>query len=254
MTKKYKNLFPWQRITKKNNLLLCFKFDKSFDVVELRKDFYSCINRLAPKTQYDVYHDGGWGGICLHSIDGDPENDMGGKGTYKYTPLIQEAPYIKKIIDAIPGNKERVRILTKKPQTRVYWHTDENETFDKNFVRLHIPIETNDNYEFQISHENCSWEPGELWYGDFSFPHRLRNLDTKKINAHLVIDLRLNKESFKFLGNDFCEAQLNQQDKRRKLRKICNSYYYFYNLLFDLKRYRIIFIRKLKNIFPKWIY
>ena len=245
LNQRYMNLFPWQWATKKKDVVLSFKFESTFDADQLKSEFEACLEIVAPKTQFDVYHNGGWGGICLHALNGDPQNDRGGPGKYDYTPLISKAPYIKSILDAIPGAKERVRILTKKPGTNVYWHTDENETFDKGFIRLHVPIVTNSNYEFQLSHEDCSWNPGELWYGDFSFPHRLRNLDKSEINAHLVIDVRVSDQTLEYLGKDFCELQAKQSDSRNSARNICNKYYSYYNFFFDLKRYRIIAQNKL---------
>ena len=249
MKRIYKNFYPWQQVTKNKKVVLCYRFDLKFDTLKLKQDFDACLKKSSPKPQYDVYHNGGWGGICLHALNGDSENDQGGAGNYGYTNLIEEAPYIRSILDGIPGRKERVRILTKKPRTNIFWHTDENETFDKKFVRLHIPIVTNINYEFQICHESCAWNPGELWYGDFSFPHRLRNLDDKEINAHLVIDLRVSDETLEFLGKEFCDLQAAQADIRNEARHTCNEFYYFYNLLFDVKRYKIIIQRKISNAF-----
>lgn len=244
----YKTFYPWQNITRRSNLSLTFKFNYQFDENLLLSEFNKCREIISPKTQFDVYHNGGWSGICLHSLDGDANNDMGGEGNYDYTHLIEHTPYIKSILDEMPGIKQRVRILIKKPGTNIYWHTDENETLDKGLLRLHIPIITNDNYEFQLSHIRCDWKPGELWYGDFSFPHRLRNQDSKDINAHLVIDIKINNEMKSYLGSDFFYIQDKEKNKRSSMRNKCDSYYYFYNLFFDLKRYKIILFNKINNI------
>ncbi len=74
------------------------------------------------------------------------------------------------------------------PGEDIFWHSDADETLDADNCRLHIHIFVNQETYSQLSHVNYFWQPGELWYGDFSFPNRLSNRG-KKSRFYLVLDL-----------------------------------------------------------------
>ena len=243
----YLRLYPWQIATMKMKSPLQFRLNKTFDADKLEAEYNSLLSKYRPKGQFDVYHNGKWNGLCLHSKNGDPSDDTGGLGDYRFTPLVKDTPYIKSIIASIPGDKQRVRILIKSPGANIYWHVDQNETVDRGLLRLHVPIVTNNLYEFQMSHEALNWKPGEFWYGDFSFPHRLRNRHPKLENAHLVIDVVPTPEVMNFLGQGFVEFCQNGQADRQRFREKVYPLYNLYNLIFTAKTYYRIIKRKLRN-------
>lgn len=132
------------------------------------------------------------------------------------------------------------------PGEDIYWHYDENESFDSGTVRLHIPVITNENVALQICHQTLRWKEGELWYGDFSFPHRVRNLG-QKTRIHLVLDLVVNE----WLESQFPSALFEEQYERALARKKCESFYRFYDLQFLIKRYSRSIANNPARVLPK---
>lgn len=99
--------------------------------------------------------------------------------------LSGHAPYLGPALDALGLATRLVRMMSLEPGGVIREHSD---TFlSSRIVRLHIPVVTHDQVEFHLDGQRCAWAPGELWYGDFSRPHRAVNLsDITRI--HIVID------------------------------------------------------------------
>jgi hypothetical protein len=60
-------------------------------------------------------------------------------------------------------------------------------------VRLHVPIVTTPHAVLDIAGETHCWQPGELWYADFTRLHVVRNTGTVS-RVHLVVDCLATKE------------------------------------------------------------
>ena len=165
-------------------------------------------------------HDGGWNGISLIAYGGDPNNTAVKDQKPTETFLLEKCPSIKKLLYSLPGKKHRVRFLEVKPGKKVFWHFDNGETID-NFdysknARFHMPIYTNKNVLFKISHEKLEWEEGKIYYGDFSFPHTIHNKSNEN-RVHLIIDLQINDE----LISNFPKKFLDLRKKRLFFKKFC---------------------------------
>ena len=109
------------------------------------------------------------------------------------TPLYDELE-MNKILDEIPAEKERVRLMKLEAGTIIAKHTDKVDKDIKTgkIVRLHVPV---------ITHEEVlmtSWLPGGIaefhmkkgscWWLDVSQPHKVVNKsDIDRV--HLVIDI-----------------------------------------------------------------
>ena len=87
-----------------------------------------------------------------------------------------------------------------------------------------MPIITHNDVIFLINNQRVYWTPGNIYYGDFSFPHSVIN--NSNINRiHLVIDVinnnQLEKMIKKAFGNQFPSdysrkfAQLKFKIKRK---------------------------------------
>jgi hypothetical protein len=165
------------------------------------------------------YHDRGWSAIGLISHEGNPHELKWLPGKYVKTPVLTLAPYLESIIDSFQCDKQRVRLMALQPGKNIYWHYDGSESIDTNInARLHIPIITNPGVQFQICHEDQIWRPGELWYGDFSFPHRLRN-GGRAERIHLVLDLKVSD----YVTSLFPPSFLEQKERRRRARSWCQT-------------------------------
>lgn len=184
---------PWQRMTAASGLALTHRLDRTFDADRLQQETTALFEKYQSKEQHGPYHDGGWKGICLHAANGDYKETALVDGTvYSKTEVLVDAPYLESIIDSLDCDMRRVRLMGLEPGEYIYWHVDSGDSLDAVTTRLHIPIFTDENVRFQISHKNCVWQAGEFWYGDFSFPHRVYNGGTRS-RVHLILDLMVDE-------------------------------------------------------------
>jgi hypothetical protein len=71
---------------------------------------------------------------------------------------------------------------------------------------LHIPIVTHPDVIFVIDGQRVLWNPGELWYGDFSKVHSVKN-DSPIVRVHMVIDVQINDFVLSLFPADFIERR-----------------------------------------------
>ena len=102
--------------------------------------------------------------------------------------LLQSAPRVLAALESLSCPIQRVRIQSLGPAGLIHEHTDGIIGFASGLIRMHVPVRvTNPDVYFYIGGERCLWQPGELWYGDFSLPHKVENRDDAT-RRHLVID------------------------------------------------------------------
>jgi hypothetical protein len=185
----YSHVFPWQVITRSAGLNLSVKLDHAIDIEALRRDAGQVLSAFPKLTASNVHHNGGWTGVALMSVDGEMSDDRTlGRHECSPTAALERAPYIREIVGRLSHKIGRVRLLTLAPGEAVTWHFDRDDSIDQVWSRIHLPIWSNPGAQLQIGHEDLFWRPGEMWYGEFSFPHRLRNRGAEP-RTHLVCDL-----------------------------------------------------------------
>jgi len=226
--KPFGHSYPWQLYTRLQGVEVTAQLPGNYPAKELEAEYRELLANFATKEQFGAYHRGGWSGIALHAIDGDPTKDHDiFEEKIEKTPALKFTPTMERIIDAFPAEKRRVRILRLLPGKQIFWHCDFWHSVDFKLIRLHIPIITNPGVGFQISHQDCIWQPGELWYGDFTFPHRLQNGgDADRV--HLVIDL-VNNDAIRAMLPD---SLVSQYELRTRARKRSGSLLNAWNHLF----------------------
>lgn len=188
----------------------------SFDEQLLRRDLSKILSEYQNfSPHHGPYHDGGWSAIGLVTLDGDErDQSQNRKGLYKQTPALRLAPYMQEVLNSIKCEKQRVRLLAMAPGSRIYEHHDRDESLDQGLARLHIPIITHPDVQVVLARQRQTWRPGELWYGDFSFPHHLWNRSSIT-RVHLVMDCEVNE----FLCGLFPEGYVESRTLRGILRK-----------------------------------
>jgi hypothetical protein len=132
----------------------------------------------------------GWRVLSLRGPDGDPERtDPGGPGLVDYadTTLMGKVPYTASVLQSFDVPLRAVRYMTLEPGAAVAEHTDYPYGLPVGWVRLHIPIVTNDQAVLVLEGIENRWQPGELWYANFGRPHHLYNHGTHP-RVHLVVD------------------------------------------------------------------
>jgi hypothetical protein len=85
-------------------------------------------------------------------------------------------------------------------------HFDFHTSFQFGLLRLHIPIVTHSDVAFIIDGQRMSWNTGELWYGDFSKIHSVKN-DSQIVRVHMVIDVQINDFVLGLFPPDFIERR-----------------------------------------------
>jgi aspartate beta-hydroxylase len=137
-----------------------------------------------------------WRVLPLRSPGGDPyRTDPGGPGPagYVFTPWLDQLAYLRGILGALPSPLHAVRLMALGPGAACAPHRDPKYALNRGFVRLHIPITTDPGAVLVLDGEEHRWRPGQLWYGDFSREHLVRNTGDN-VRVHAVIDALLTPE------------------------------------------------------------
>jgi quercetin dioxygenase-like cupin family protein len=133
----------------------------------------------------------GWSVLSLRSQNGEAkETTSGGPGLtdFQDTPAMRAAPYLREVLEAIPGPKRSVRLSVLPPGGSIARHDDVVLSLEHGLVRLHAPIQTGPEVEFEVGGERIQMAPGELWYGDFTLPHAVENRGAGE-RVHLLIEV-----------------------------------------------------------------
>ncbi|WP_172388013.1 aspartyl/asparaginyl beta-hydroxylase domain-containing protein [Streptomyces sp. MNP-20] len=135
-----------------------------------------------------------WRVLPLRSLGGDPERtDPGGPGPHLFaaTHWLARLPYLAEALEAIPAPLNAVRLMALGPGAISTAHCDPKYRLDRGLVRLHIPIVTTPEAVLVLDGVEHCWQPGTLWYGDFSREHLVRNTSQTVTRVHVVIDALL---------------------------------------------------------------
>ncbi len=191
---------------------VAIRLPRSYDPEKLVRDL-EAVRHVDLAPQPGPYHDGAWKGISLHSQGGRQSAHPGYAGLDHYYPTeaLSHTPYLKEILDGLLCPKKVVRLLTLPPGVEIGEHNDAWANFYCGTLRLHIPITTHPDVEFIINGRRCTWLPGELWYGDFSLPHSVRNLSSI-VRIHMVADVEINDWLLDLFPKDFLQRVQSQGD------------------------------------------
>ena len=187
--------------------LIAIRLPRTYDVELLQRDVQTLqAARRAP--QPGPYHKGEWTGIALYSMGGRQSTFPSAAGTdhYQETEELQQAPYFRQILRELECPKEVVRILFLPPEGHIKDHFDFHTSFQFGLLRLHIPIVTHPEVAFLIDGQLMDWKPGELWYGDFSKVHSVKN-NSQVVRVHMVIDVQINDFVLSLFPPDFVERR-----------------------------------------------
>jgi hypothetical protein len=179
------------------------RLPKTYDVDLLVRDL-QLLSDVPTAPQPGPYHKGEWTGIALHSMGGKDSVFPSAPGMNRYMPTenLLRATYFKKILDELECPKEVVRILFLPPGGHIKDHFDFHTSFQFGLIRLHIPILTDPGVAFVIDGQRMDWKAGELWYGDFSRVHSVKN-DSQIVRVHIVIDVQINDYLLSLFPEDF---------------------------------------------------
>jgi aspartate beta-hydroxylase len=147
----------------------------------------------------------GWLVLPLRSPGGNEDRvDPGGAGLLDYaeTRWASVAPYMMSIVNSLPTKIRSARLLALNPGASVDEHRDYPYGLPAGWVRLHVPVVTNDGAVLVIDGQKHTWQPGTMWYGNFSQPHYVHNNgDARRV--HLVIDVYVNRDLLELFPDEF---------------------------------------------------
>ena len=223
-------LWPWQFISKLYSLNFTYKIDFDFDYLKILKEYKNAKNKLSKinHPSIGIDHYGGWEVVSLYSQTGEAETvaknaDINTKPTeiIKYFPYTNEV--IKRLLKKYDCHPRRIRFSILKSKSKINWHRDWDESMEYRNSRLHLPLIVNEKCKSNLCHEIYKWNPGGLYYGDYSFPHQIIN-NGGEDRLHLIIDLKDPKNLFPESEKFYLE-----EIKRKKYKKlIVNTFNVFY--------------------------
>ncbi len=103
------------------------------------------------------------------------------------TPFLDGCPYFQEVLTAFQGAPEVARLMKLTAGSRIKEHTDLGLAFEDGVVRIHVPVVTNPDMEFNLNGERVVMNEGECWYLRLSDPHWLENRGSTD-RVHMVID------------------------------------------------------------------
>jgi hypothetical protein len=186
-----------------------------FDAAQLQEALALVSPDVWPAHAVKIHYDEGWGGIALRSGSGRVD-DLEAVPPHKYrnTPLLEQSAYLREVLAAFQCSLARVRLLRLAVGAVIHEHVDEGFGRGCNQIRLHIPIQTNPGVEFYSDGERVTMAPGECWFIDTTYPHRLANRgDAERI--HLVIDCVVNDWLLAMFPSDFAYPSLARRLGRK---------------------------------------
>lgn len=165
-----------------------------FDAARMQ-DEVNAVSRLWQLHFNQHDYTGHWSGIPLRSPGGDAANlyaDTFSAGIrFKDTPLLEECPYIRTVIDTFLCDKLSVRLLKLGQGAVIKEHTDVGLNFEQGEVRIHVPVVTHPLVDFFLDGDRLEMLAGDCWYINAGLPHRLAN-PSPVDRIHLIIDCEVN--------------------------------------------------------------
>ncbi len=194
------------------------RFNRTYEVTLLQQELQSCVQYdwIGHFNQRD--YEGKWTCISLRSVDGRHQTivGFGGEGSYQDTPLLDQAAYMRTVIDSIPGAKESIRLMALYPGAEIKPHKDPGCSYTDGVYRIHVPICTHPDVEFYLEGERVMMEEGSCWYLDFSKTHQIINR-SNQVRVHLVIDgIRDADTDVWFFENGYIESTKPGYDESTK--------------------------------------
>lgn len=115
------------------------------------------------------------------------------------TPFLELSPYFQKVLETFQCELKAVRLMKLSAGSIIKEHTDHDLAAELGTARLHIPIVTNADVNFQLNGSQVFMEEGECWYLRLSDRHSVVNNGCED-RIHLVIDAETNDWLLELLG------------------------------------------------------
>jgi hypothetical protein len=226
-------IYPWQWPTALAGLDVVQKLRGGYDAATMAAEVAAAGEAVLASPQAGPYHNGKWMRLGLVGPSGDYDRSYFGKGEKPAkTEVLKAMPTVEAMLDSLPGEVASAIVSKMEPGAYLRWHRDSQHSVDLGEIRLHLPVVTSPDAVIEIGHHKFMMTPGDLWYGDFSFPHRVWNRGTAP-RIHLMVGLRADDRSRTL----FSEAYLAAAPRRRWARAIAGRVFDFSERLHAEGRY-----------------
>ncbi len=186
--------FPWTKLPMR------------FDPAQLRADVQAIAQDAWVPHFNSADYEGRWSSVALRSKTG-RTGDITAQGTVEEfcdTPLVEQCPHLRAAMAAFAFPQKSVRLLRLHAGSRVREHRDADLGPADGELRIHVPVTTSDEVEFDVANRRLLLREGESWYIDFSQPHRIDNRGATD-RIHLVIDSTVNEWATALLERSVAE-------------------------------------------------
>lgn len=195
-------------------MLKYIQFNQNYNVSLLKAELAIVLQQNWVDHFNKQDYEGNWQSIALRSASGQESDILANYGVEQYqdTSLLNQLPYLKSIIEEWECPKETIRLLALHPGAEIKPHRDCGCNYEGGVLRIHIPIQTNNELKFMVGGEQLKLEEGSCWYIDFDQTHSIFNAG-ENIRVHLVIDALRNEWTdrlFEAYGYQF-EAENQRQ-------------------------------------------
>jgi len=206
---------------------VAIKLPIQFDPQQLQADL-TIAQRYRMATHPLENHDGTWqalnliysGGGLAYTHD-DAYGARPGYGTQppKKTEVLDHCHYFDEVLDSFDCEILMARLSTLPAGGRILHHYDPIESVDFGMVRLHIPVVTHKNVYSYLGHIRQRWAEGEVWYGDFTFPHRITNA-SPITRVHMIVDFEMNDKILELFPRGYLSCKERRAFHRRVQRNM----------------------------------
>lgn len=169
------------------------QFSFRFDTDKLLKDLAYIQEKWVGHFNTS-YYDGDWSGIPLRvpAVRNHELSAGDNSSQYEDTPLFKELSYFREVATYFQCRATSVRLLKLSAGSVIKEHQDADLSFWYGFVRLHVPVVTNDDVHFVVDGRELPMKPGECWFAEFCKPHSVENQGSTD-RIHLVMDFKVNE-------------------------------------------------------------
>jgi hypothetical protein len=111
-----------------------------------------------------------------------------GKNPIEDRPALERLPYIRSFVEEmIPAQPLRALLARLPAGAKIPPHVDQPPYFSKS-LRIHVPVETNDEVLMFAQGKPYYMRPGEVWALNNSGPHAVWNRNPMLSRTHLICD------------------------------------------------------------------
>ena len=205
----------WQYPSLFAGVSLVFPLRVEVPLDSLRKELAALENNLSFGPQMGPYHNGKWNRVGLVAPGGDPARTYPLEGeTNQPTPILEALPCVQRLFAMFEGPVRAASISRMDPGAKVNWHRDVRQSADVEYARLHLPIITDEGAQMELAHHRVHLAAGQLWYGDFTFPHRVENAGAAA-RIHIMFDVPARPSLQRFFP-DYYPRQLFRRNAARR--------------------------------------